>query len=95
MVAHVGTSVRMDPTHMSFPVVARMIHILMSGLLGDVSSLFVMNQPTNIAWFDEWVAYLRSQGVTIATDVEVEDFVMQGGQVSSVLLKNKKLASIF
>lgn len=95
MVTMWGPVVGMDPTYMSFPVVARMIQILMSGVLSDVSSLYLMNKPTNDGWFDEWVADLKNKNVAIKTGFEIADFQLENGKIKSVLIKDKATSQTF
>ncbi len=80
----------LDMSYMSFPVIGRMIKIILGAFVGGDSRLYLMNKPTNDAWFDEWVKYLTSQqGVKIFTNHEIQDLVVKSGQISKVVLKDK------
>ena len=84
-----GPALGMDPTYMSFPVVARFVALLFGGFTGKVSPLYLMNKPTNDGWFDEWVAYLESTGkVHVKTGHEVQGFEITNGEISGVHLLN-------
>lgn len=45
---------------------------------------YVTNAPTNIAWFDPWVKYLRKMGVRIHTLATVTDINMIDNEIESV-----------
>lgn len=80
----------MDSTKMSFSVMARMISILSDSLLNDVSSLYLLNGPTNDAWFDVWVEHLKKQGVKIHTEHDVEHFDDSDGRLTGIQVKDKQ-----
>ncbi len=91
-----GPVLGMDTSHMSFPVISRMVWILMGGFLGHPSCLYLMNKPTNDGWFDEWRDYLQNTNkVKIKTDCKILDFKMKNGEIDHVLVddgnKNKIL----
>ena len=89
MVRMWGPVLGMDPTYMSFPVVARMIQILAGGLVGDAGSLYLMNAPTNNGWFDQWTEYLQNDfDVKIKTNHEILDFEMEDGEISGVKVRD-------
>jgi len=44
----------------------------------------ILNRPTNEAWIDPWVEYLRSRGVRFVLGQGASRFEMRGGLVSSV-----------
>ncbi len=84
-----GPVLGMDPTYMSFPVVARMMKIVFAGFLGVSDGLFVMNKPTNDAWFDPWEAHLTSTGhVTIKRQHEIQDLILEDDEIKRVVVKN-------
>ena len=95
MVRMWGPALGMDPTYMSFPVIARVLRVLLSGLVPGNSAhnayhLYVMNQPTNDAWFDEWTNYLQTtRGVKIKTNCEVLDLKTEDGKISGVIVRDK------
>ena len=49
----------------------------------------VLNAPTNEAWIDPWVRYLRRQGVVFRLGQRVTGLEMHRGRVSSVKLRNR------
>ncbi|PCI20156.1 hypothetical protein COB64_02495 [Candidatus Wolfebacteria bacterium] len=80
----------MDPTYMSFPVIARMVKMLLGGVWGGSSALYVMCKPTNDGWFDEWLEYLQnSSGVSIKINSEIKDFNMRDGKIHSITVQDK------
>jgi uncharacterized protein with NAD-binding domain and iron-sulfur cluster len=86
-----GPVLGMDPTYMSFPVIARMLQVIMGAFIGATGSLFVMNKPTNQGWFDEWTAYLEGTGkVRVKTDHEIMDLKMRDGMINRVAVKDRK-----
>lgn len=86
-----GPVLGMDPTLMSFPVVARMMKVLLGGYTGMTGGLWVMNQPTNDGWFDEWTAHLERTGnVEIKTEHEIVDLQLEGDKITSVQVRDKK-----
>jgi len=85
-----GPVLGMDTTCMSFPTVARMIGLLLGGYVNSASCLFLMNQPTNDGWFDEWADYLQKKNVKIKTSHEIQDFKMKDGKISGVVVKGDK-----
>ncbi len=50
----------------------------------------VLNAPTNEAWIDPWVAYLRSRGVVFRLGHKVTGLAMSGGRVSEVRIRDPK-----
>ncbi|MCF8609133.1 FAD-dependent oxidoreductase [Gordonia sp. HY285] len=46
----------------------------------------ILNAPTNHAWIDPWVAYLKRRGVTFATNQGVAAFEYAGGQITGARL---------
>lgn len=88
MVTMWGPVLGMDPTHMSFPVVARIMSVLFTGWFGKANALYVMNQPTNDGWFDPWVRHMESTGlVQVHTNHEIVDINMEDNQISSIRVK--------
>ena len=82
-----GPVLGMDTTYMSFPVVSRMVGILLGGFSGYTSCLYLMNQPTNEGWFDEWTDYLQNtNNVKIKTSCKILDFKMKKGKINHVLI---------
>ncbi|MFW0792306.1 FAD-dependent oxidoreductase [Gordonia sp. CPCC 205515] len=60
-----------------------------TGLLGQYDASLItggvdriLNAPTNHAWIDPWVAYLRGRGVQFAKGDGVADFALSGGRIS-------------
>lgn len=90
MVQMWGPVLGMDTTYMSFPVVARLIGLLLGGFTGTPSGFYLMNQPTNMGWFDEWSKYLQSQGVEFKTENEITDFKIVNDQVDAVVVRDKE-----
>lgn len=91
-----GPALGMDPTYMSFPVVARFVALLFGGFTGKVAPLYLMNKPTNNAWFDEWVAYLESTGnVQVKTGYEVQGFDVVHDEITGVHLLNTRTGETF
>lgn len=88
-----GPVLGMDATYMSVPVVSRMVGILLGALGGYTSSLFLMNKPTNEAWFDEWSAYLEAQGVIIKNEHEIQNLKLKAGKVDALVVKDKNDAT--
>ncbi|NVK76131.1 hydroxysqualene dehydroxylase [Streptomyces morookaense] len=48
----------------------------------------VLNAPTDEAWIDPWVAYLRSLGVEFRTGLAVKDLRMSGGRIAEAVLQD-------
>lgn len=84
MVRMWGPVLGMDPSYMSFPVVARIVGVVFGGFLSAAGALYLMKKPTNDGWFDEWVAYLESKGVSIQTRHELRDIQIKDGKISGV-----------
>lgn len=96
MVQMWGPVLGMDATYMSFPVIARMVGILIGGLTGSASFLYLMNKPTNDGWFNEWTEYLQNtNGVKIKTNFEILDFKVEDGKIKSVVVKDNEKNIIF
>lgn len=60
---------------------------VLNGLLGrgqDGEPDRVLNAPTNEAWIDPWVTYLRSLGVTFHLGTEVNEVVYDNGRITGV-----------
>ena len=90
-----GPVLGMDPTYMSFPVVARMMKVFLGGYTGATGGLWVMNKPTNDGWFDEWEAYLVSTGhVTIKREHEIIEFEGDEKNLSGIKAKNLKTGEV-
>lgn len=83
-----GPVLGMDPSHMSFPVIARLIKVILGSFMSITGSLFLMPKPTNDAWFDEWTDYLQKNKVEIKTNHEIQDFKIENGRISKVLVKD-------
>lgn len=79
-----GPVLGMDPSHMSFPVVARIVGVVFGGFLSAAGALYLMKKPTNDGWFDEWVAHLESRGVNIHTRHELRGLDISEGRISGV-----------
>jgi uncharacterized protein with NAD-binding domain and iron-sulfur cluster len=95
MVTMWGPVLGMDPTYMSFPVIARMVQVIMGAFLGATGSLFVMNKPTNQGWFDEWTDYLEGTGkVRVKTNHEIMDLKMRDGVIGSVVVKDRASGAV-
>lgn len=91
MVQMWGGVLGMDATYMSFPVIARMVGILFAAFLKKPGALYLMNKPTNQAWFDVWEHHLTDRGVTFYKSHEV--ISVDGGEDGIVSLKVKDLHS--
>lgn len=89
-----GPVLGMDPTYMSFPVVARFVGILLARYTGLANSVNLLNKPTNDGWFDEWSAYLEKTGnVVIHRQCEITKLSLNNGIIDKVTIhdhKNKK-----
>lgn len=86
-----GPVLGMDPSLMNFPVVARMMKVLLGGYSGSTGGLYVMNKPTNDGWFDVWAAHLESTGhVHINTEHEIVDFVKEDDRITGVVVKDRE-----
>ncbi|AZG48497.1 hydroxysqualene dehydroxylase [Gordonia insulae] len=48
----------------------------------------ILNAPTNHAWIDPWVAYLRTRGVTFVMGEGVADFQVSRGRVTGARLRS-------
>ncbi|MFW0784135.1 FAD-dependent oxidoreductase [Gordonia sp. CPCC 206044] len=48
----------------------------------------ILNAPTNHAWIDPWVAYLRRRGVSFVMDEGVAAFDVSGGRVTGARLQS-------
>ena len=53
----------------------------------------VLNAPTNEAWINPWVAYLRSRGVAFRVGHKVTGINMAGGRVASVRVRDPQGAT--
>jgi uncharacterized protein with NAD-binding domain and iron-sulfur cluster len=53
----------------------------------------VLNAPTNEAWINPWVTYLRKRGVRFRLGRRVTGLGMRGGRVSSVRIRDARGAS--
>ncbi|MDP2587256.1 MAG: FAD-dependent oxidoreductase [bacterium] len=89
MVRMWGPVLGMDPSLMSFPVVARLIVVILGGVFEIASTLYLMPKPTNDAWFDEWVGLLQKKGVTIKTKHEIKNIKVTGGRISGVVVEDQ------
>jgi uncharacterized protein with NAD-binding domain and iron-sulfur cluster len=86
-----GPVLGMDPSFMSFPVVARMMKVLLGGFADTASGLYLMNQPTNDGWFDNWEKHLESSGhVTIKKNHEIKNIELRDGKIQSVTVLDKE-----
>ncbi|MBI4152403.1 FAD-dependent oxidoreductase [Candidatus Woesearchaeota archaeon] len=86
-----GPVLGMDTTKMSFPVIARMVGILLGGLINYPSRLYLMNKPTNDGWFDEWTDYLQNtRKVKIKTGYNIVDFKMKNGMIDHVFVNDQE-----
>jgi uncharacterized protein with NAD-binding domain and iron-sulfur cluster len=47
----------------------------------------ILNLPTNEAWIDAWVAYLRHLGVNLQLGAEVEQLVLRGGRIVEAIAR--------
>jgi uncharacterized protein with NAD-binding domain and iron-sulfur cluster len=95
MVRMWGPVLGMDPTYMSFSVVARMVKIMLGTFTSGASCLYLMDKPTNDAWFDVWTEYLeREGGVQIKTDHEILDFEISDNNISGIKVHDKKTGKI-
>ncbi|MEK6809685.1 MAG: FAD-dependent oxidoreductase [Nanoarchaeota archaeon] len=84
-----GPVLGMDTTHMSFPVVSRMVGILLGGFVHYPSCLYLLDKPTNEGWFDEWTHYLQNTNrVKIKTNCRIVDFKMKDGEIDYVLVED-------
>jgi uncharacterized protein with NAD-binding domain and iron-sulfur cluster len=90
-----GPVLGMDTTKMSYSVIARMAGIILSGFFGYRNKLYLMNQPTNDGWFDEWLNYLKSQGVKIKTNHQIIDFKLENKKVKQIEVKNLSTGKVF
>lgn len=80
----------MDASFMSFPVIARAMAVILGGMFRSANYLFLMNAPTNDAWFTPWVEYLERTGnVTVRTEHEVKDFIFDQGKISGIEVLDK------
>ena len=95
MVRMWGPVLGMDPTYMSFAVVARIVQVVLGSLLGSTNSLYLMNKPTNDGWFDEWISDLESKGVTIKTNSEILDLKLENNKITEVKIKDAKTGEIY
>jgi uncharacterized protein with NAD-binding domain and iron-sulfur cluster len=50
----------------------------------------VLNAPTNEAWIDPWVAYLRQRGVVFRVGHSVTGLEMKGGRVGAVRVRDQR-----
>lgn len=50
----------------------------------------VLNLPTDEAWIDPWMAYLRTLGVTFVSNHGLAGYEMRNGQISAVRIINKR-----
>ncbi|MEU4311896.1 FAD-dependent oxidoreductase [Nocardia sp. NPDC024068] len=48
----------------------------------------ILNRPTNAAWIDPWVAYLRSRGVQFVTGSGASRLSYSGGRIDSVTVSD-------
>jgi uncharacterized protein with NAD-binding domain and iron-sulfur cluster len=46
----------------------------------------LLNGPTNEAWIDPWISYIRSLGVTLLGNSVVRSLELEGGRISKVLI---------
>lgn len=53
----------------------------------------ILNRPTNEAWIDPWVAYLRARGVRFAMGQRASALHLAGGQIGSVTTTNESGAA--
>ena len=47
----------------------------------------VLNGPTNQAWIDPWLAYLKSLGVSLLGNSQVRSLELEGGRIGKVLVE--------
>jgi uncharacterized protein with NAD-binding domain and iron-sulfur cluster len=50
----------------------------------------VLNLPTNEAWIDPWVIYLRKQGVRFAVGRTVEGLDVEGGRITGARMRDSR-----
>ncbi|WP_405135619.1 FAD-dependent oxidoreductase [Nocardia sp. NBC_01388] len=48
----------------------------------------VLNAPTNEAWIDPWVEYLKQRGVRFEVGSEVQGLEVEGGQIGSAVVRS-------
>lgn len=94
MVRMWGPVLGMDPSHMSFSVIARILQVILGGFLGATGSLYLLNKPTSDGWFDEWTEHLKKNGVKIKTGHEIQDIKLNGGLIKNIAVKNKATGEI-
>lgn len=90
-----GPVLGMDPTHMSFPVVARIVPVLLGGIVRNASSLFLLNSPTNEGWFDQWLVDLKNNGVQIKNNYEILDLTIGTDKIDKIKIKNLASGEVF
>lgn len=91
-----GPVLGMDPSHMSFSVIARMVGGLLEGYTNTTGTLFVMNQPTNDGWFDEWADFLQKTGkVVIRKNCEITNFKIEDGLVREISVTDRETQESF
>lgn len=91
-----GPVLGMDPTYMSFSVVARFVGVIAAKHTGLADAVFLMNQPTSEGWFANWTAALEATGhVTLKTNVELQDLSVTKKHINSLTLRNTITNEIF
>ncbi len=91
-----GPVLGMDPTYMSFPVVARFVGVVAAKHTGLADAVLLMNQPTSDGWFANWTAALIATGhVTIKTNVELQDLSINQNHIDQLTLRNTLTNEVF
>jgi len=50
----------------------------------------ITKYPTNYAWFDPWVNFLKKKGVKIHTNNEVKNIIIKDSKIECIYVKNNK-----
>ena len=54
----------------------------------------VLDGPTNFAWIDPWLSYLRSRGVHYIFDAEVQEILSDSTAITGVVIKQNGLSQV-
>lgn len=64
-----------------------LLQLLFNMMSPGVNTDRVLNKPTNDAWLDPWLSYLKKEGVHFHLGHEVTEISMAGGQIGSARIK--------